>query len=80
MIYLLIGAVSAAFLAHDWFYDKLSTATKRIKVVYAMLLILSFYHLLIYRGWLRSYSYLDTSILIFGEVVRAILAYFNPKG
>lgn len=80
MMYFLLGAIWIAFLVHDWFYDKLNAARWRIKAVYAALLVLSVYHLLVYSGKLRSYSYLDTATFIFGGVVKALLSYLNPKG
>ena len=80
MMYYLLGAVSAALLAHGWLYDHLGSAVVRVKLVYALLLLLSVYHLLIYEGWLRSFSYYDTATLVFGGAVEALFAYFNPKG
>ncbi|MCD9020465.1 hypothetical protein [Cohnella silvisoli] len=80
MMYFLLGIASVAFLAHDWFIENLRGALNRVKIAYSILLLLSAYHLLIFKNWLRSFSFYDTASLIFGPAAKAIIAYLNPKG
>ncbi len=79
-MYLMLGIASIVFLAHDIYAGQQERASKRVKLVYAALLLLSAYHLLIFKGWIFFYSYYDTAILIFGNTAEYILAYLTPKG
>ncbi|RED64635.1 hypothetical protein [Cohnella lupini] len=80
MMYFMLGVVFIAFLTYDLYSEKLGGASKRVKFVYVVLLLLSAYHLSIFKGWLYSYSYYDMANLIFGGAAESILAYLNPKG
>lgn len=80
MMYLLLGIAFIAFLAHDWYAGNLGGALKRVKLVYGTLLLLSAYHLLIFKGWIYSYSFYDAASLVYGNAVEAIFAYLKPEG
>ena len=80
MVYALIGSAVAAMLVYDLRPGRLASSPAKVKATYVALLLLAAYHMLIVKGWLRSYSFYDTVTLVFGPRVDSLFAYFNSKG
>ncbi|CAI6085816.1 hypothetical protein [Cohnella sp. JJ-181] len=70
----------AAFLTYDWKESRLGGAKLRTKVVYALLLLIAGYHMLIVFGILSAASYYDLFLRIFGGIAERIISGLEPEG
>jgi len=75
-----VAVAVVAMLLYDWRLGGLRKSRNRVKWIYGLMLAFVLYHLLIVGGAIRSYSFYDTALLVFGPAAKSLLAYFKTKG